>query len=267
MERKIHTCAQGDTMRKLCTTLILVIAIYVTAFAAIPDLEGRWALLEVTSNYWQVPLAGERQRTGIVVGSVEIEQDGMEFVMKDLALCKMWVNAGTDLVKVEIPQSFVSSVSMSPATGRIYKEDDGYRIDVPWFVLINGARLSDPKNDPLPTIADDPRVYDQDKDGLPGVTTRISIIGLISGEAYFVQRVRKSYRGWLESENEIHGLLSWEDEQNTLGASASIFGAQAQGRPDPIVEHSRFTLVRITKKHSCEAILELFSDELKDLIQ
>lgn len=253
-------------MKRLSTILVLVMTICVTAFAAIPDLEGRWALLEVTSDYWQVPLAGERQRTGIVVGSVEIEQNGLEFVMKELSLCKMWLNSGTELVKVEIPESFVSSVSMNTIPGRIYNEDNGYRVEVPWFVLINGARLTDPEDELLPTTADDPRVYDQDKDGHPGVTTRISIIGLISGEAYVVQRVRKSYRGWLESENKISGLLSWEDEQNTLGASASILGAQAQGRPDPEIEHSRFTLVRITQNHSCEAILKLFLDDIENLI-
>jgi hypothetical protein len=139
-------------------------------------------------------------------------------------------------------------------------------VEVPWLVLINGARLTESEGGLLPETADDPRVYDQDKDGHPEVTTRISIIGLISGEAYVVQRVRKSYKGWLENKDKIHGLHFWQDEQNTLGASTSIFEAQAQGRPDPETEHSRFTLVRITGNHSCEEILELFSHELEGLV-
>jgi hypothetical protein len=253
-------------MRKFIVLLLFVCFTCIVVAGATPDIEGHWALLEIASDYWHVPLAGERQRTGIIVGSVTIEQDGVRFVMKDLIICKMLLNTGTEIVKVEIPESFFSSITMGSIPGRIYKEGDRHLVEVPWFVLVNGARLSDPEDDLLPTTADDPRVYDQDRDDHPGVTTRISIVGLISGEAYVVQRVRKSYKGSIETDDRMHGLLFWEDEQNTLSASSSLFSLEDQGRPDPEIEHSYFTMIRINGDESCDEIVGLFAEQLEDLI-
>jgi len=253
-------------MRKFSISLLIVGLIWVAAVGATPNIKGSWALLEVTSDYWNVPLAGERQRTGVIVGSVEVTQDGTEFVMKELSICKMWLDAGTELVKVEIPEAFIASISMGTIHGSIHREGDRYLVEVPWFTQINGAKLSDPEEDLLPTSADDLRVYDQDRDDHPGVTTRISIVGLISGEAYVVQRIRKSYKGWIESNDRVHGLLFWEDEQNTLGASSSLFAMKAQGRPDPEIEHSRFALIRIKGDEPCDEILALFAEELEGMI-
>jgi len=253
-------------MRGFFVSLLFVGLTFFTVMGATPNIQGHWALLEISSDYWQVPLVGERQRIGVVIGSIEIEQEGTRFYMEDLSLCGMWLNSGAAIAKVEIPKAFVESVSVGAVPGRIYKEGDRYAIEVPWFVLVNGAELADSEGDLLPTEVDDPRVFDQDDDGHPGVTTKISIIGLISGEAYVVQRVRKSYKGTIEKDGLINGLLYWEDEQNTLDASSSMFAMKSKGRPDPELEHSHFRLVRIDGHESCDDIIKLFADDVEDLI-
>ena len=53
-------------------------------------------------------------------------------------------------------------------------------------VQVQGAHLVMPNSEALPADAADPRVFDQDQDGLPGVTVLIE--GILDGSVQVVQR-------------------------------------------------------------------------------
>jgi hypothetical protein len=251
--------------RLLVCVLGLVVALSLVGWGeeSLPDLNGHWALLQVTSDYWKVPLVGERQRTGRTVAKLMVEQEGWDIVIRDFSYCASWIDSGTAMVQVKIGEDFVKSIRTGPVHGRLRVEGEDLLMEVPWFVQVNGARLSDPEHDPLPGTPDDPRVIDQDADGQPGITTRITVLGLISGEAYVVQRVRLAYRGVFKTADRLRGRVLWEEEQITLGASSIWLAQPAQGRPDPNLDHSYFLLLRIKGDEPCEEILSLFSEELK----
>ena len=227
------------------------------------DLSGSWALLLTTSEYWSVPFMGEQRRVGQSVVRLTIEQNGFELMLNEFRYCLALVDTGTPFVRVNISPRFYSSIRVGPVQGRLEQDSETFQLVVPPFVALNGVRLSDPFSERLPQNPSDPRVVDSDGDGKPGVTTQITVLGLISGEAYVVQRSMLSLKGTVVSPDLIQGLLTWKDEQVTLAATSSFLVQSAQGRPDPVLENSYFILRRIIGNKTCEEIIALFADRLR----
>lgn len=226
----------------------------------LPDLRGSWALLQVIAEHWDVPLVGERLRRVIQVAKIHVEQDGENLTLKSEEVCLMSFDMGTALVQLSVLPEFVGKVRVGPIYGKVIPDGEKWLFLIAPFLVLNGVELSTP-TEPLPTAPDDPRVRDQDGDGKPGFTVQVRILGLISGETYVVQRIRQEYRGEIIGPDLIRGQIFWEDEQVTLGASASFFLISGKGRPAP--EEAFFLMRRIQGQETCAEILRLFSEELR----
>ena len=217
----------------------------------LPDLAGRWAVLQVTSQIGAIPLVGERVRTSSTLALLDMEQEGLLVRAQEVA-CSTTIDSGTTLVKTEIPDPFIQSLPELRWTATLEPSDAGLHFVTPWITSVNGARLEDPESDPLPTRADDPRVVDQDGDGKPGLTVRVSIMGgLIGGDVYVVQRDRSKLSGTVVSPDEVEGLVEWSSEQSVLGASDSFLLGGTAAHSDPIAEHSYFRARRVDDATSC----------------
>lgn len=227
-----------------------------------PDLSGPWALFQVISEYWEAPLLGERARRIYQIAKIQIDQTGADLVLRSEAICLMTFDMGTSIVQISVTPAFLAAVQIGPVSGRLVCEEDGIFLEIPEFIVVNGARLADPTSEPLPTSPEDPRVVDPDGDGKPGFTVRI--LGLIPGETYVVQRLRQGYKGALEGGELVRGTIAWEDEQVTLGASASFFLIAGKGRPDPDPNRSFFVMRRIRGGETCAELVELFREELAE---
>lgn len=217
----------------------------------LPDLRGRWAILQVTSQIGVIPLVGERIRTSSTLALLDIEQEGLLIRAQEVT-CSTTIDNGTTLVKTEIPDAFIRSLPGLSWTATLEPSDAGLDFVTPWITSVNGARLDDPESDSLPTRADDPRVVDQDGDGKPGLTVHVSVMGgLISGDVYVVQRDRSKLSGAVLSPDEVDGLVEWSSEQSVLGASSPLLLGGTVARPDPIAEHSYFRARRVDDATSC----------------
>jgi len=241
--------------RAIPALLLALILSWATAATSaqqpLPDLAGRWAILQVTSQIGAIPLVGERIRTSSTLALLDIEQEGLLIRAQD-ATCSTTIDNGTTLVKTEIPDAFIQSLPGLSWTTTLEPSDAGLDFVTPWITSVNGARLEDPENDPLPTRADDPRVVDQDGDGKPGLTVHVSVMGgLISGDVWVVQRDRSKLSGTIVSPDEIDGLVEWSSEQSVLGASNPFLLGGTAARPDPIAEHSYFRAHRVDDATSC----------------
>jgi len=230
------------------------------------DLSGVWAMVQITSEIVRIPIVGNRTRTTTTHLRLIIEQ-------RDDALSVLESNCGTDIddgtmmVNTTIPDAFLLSLGvteraallelvsgMDPSTGNPSPER---RIVFPWNTQVLGARLKDPENEALPMDVADPRVFDQDNDGHPGMTVRVEIMGLISGEVYVVQRNRNRLVGTVVSPGFIQGTIEWETEQVVLGASNSFLESGGQGTPDPDPERNFFLARRIDPLLDCEDIQQM----------
>ena len=244
-------------------SLTLLAAFCLTALSAsrLPNLQGRWAFVQVFTEIAVVPLAGEIRRTSTVALFTNVTQEGAELALAD-TYCFTRVDDGTPLIETAIPEAFMSSLVPLVRLGRVDVSNGGVSFETETHIEVRGARLDDPPNDELPIDADDPRVVDQDEDGKPGMTVRATILGFVKGEIYVVQRVTYRLIGRVIDDQTIVGTIEWTDEQTVLGASNPLLTAQTTGVPDPDASLHRFVMRRVDDGWTCETLGKRIDDLL-----
>ena len=230
------------------------------------DLSGVWAMVQINSEIVQIPIVGERTRTTTTRLRLIIERSDDAFSVLEIH-CTTNIDDGTMMVETTIPDAFLHSLGVTERTARLEFASDVNqptddhssipRIVFPWTTQVLGARLKDPENEALPTDVADPRVFDQDNDGHPGMTVRVEIMGLIRGEVYVVQRNRNRLVGTVVSPGFIQGTIEWETEQVVLGASSPFLESEGQGIPDPDPKRNFFLAKRIDPALDCADIQQM----------
>jgi len=154
------------------------------------------------------------------------------------------------------------------ASFKITTDAKGTMLEGTQAVEVLGAKLADPVKDPLPTNADDAALFDQDGDGKPGVTVKISVKALfinISGQVYLTQRTLTQETGHLESADLIRGNVIWSTDQKIIGSDSTVLGA-VQPSIKPLPDASVFTMHKISDTDTCATILSR-KDKLFDAVK
>ena len=208
---------------------------------------GHWAQRQVLAGITDLPVFGPTysETVGTFKWQVIPDEDGVLVLVET---CSVVLRRTEDAVTTVIPQQFIDALPISVRPANI---EDG-ALNVRYFIEPNGVRLDNPEEDTLPTDAADPRVYDQDGDGKPGLT--VIIAGIIDGEVQVVQRTRTRHQGTL-SDGAIRGIVGWRADEEILGADNDILkqGASVEPHVDP--EKSWFVARPIDAEQSCAEIL------------
>lgn len=215
------------------------------------DLSGVWAQLVVSSQLSDVPFAGRVCQQTISIQRVSIRQNGNSVTL-EAQTCALEFDSGTSLVQIRFPERFVSSLGIDVKQAQF--DPSTVSFVQPRTTYLRGVRLQDPEKDPLPTDPKDPRIFDQDEDGKPGMTIIASIMGLLSAEIYVIQRDWNILRGRLTSSTTLDGLVEWGSEQVILRATNPIFLNANPTFPDPNPNNSFFRSTRVNNETSCEQI-------------
>jgi hypothetical protein len=221
-----------------------------------PDLNGRWAIRTVASRY--VPATGLTSAFYTTTTSVLLAdqtQTGTDLSIS-AAYCDQRAADPKALAHVVIPDSYKRSLKPFVRTGSYAIGDAGAEIlSLPNFVEVEGATLVDPANDALPTDATDPLVTDQDQDGNPGITIKLS--GIVSGDLYVVQRQKSVVTGIAVTSDRIAGHYEFTSEQIVLDSNpATLKPLAAQTAiTDPLPCASTYTAVRVAAEASCADVL------------
>ncbi|MCX8104027.1 MAG: hypothetical protein N3E42_06345 [Candidatus Bipolaricaulota bacterium] len=238
-------------MRIVVFAMSLVLLVSFTAVVQPVDISGVWAQLVVSSQLSDVPFAGRVRQQTISVQRVSIKQDGSTVTL-ETQTCALEFDSGTPLVQLRFPEKFVNALGVDIKTARF---DPGTLNFVqPRTTYLRGVRLQDPVRDPLPTDPKDPRIFDQDGDGNPGMTLQITVVGVLNGEIYVIQRDWNILRGRLTSSMTLDGLVEWGSEQVIIGATNPIFLNPNPTFPDPNPNNSFFRSTRVSNETSCEQI-------------
>ena len=174
---------------------------------------GHWAQQVILAGIAEVPVLGFQETDTIGLGLVHITELNDQLNYK-LEICQTRIKRPDDIVTTQIPEAFIQSI---PTYYRAVVANND-RVMFSQMVELNGVRLSDPFDEELPTSENDPRVFDQDEDGLPGVT--VFVTGLVSGEIYLIQRTI-TMEGLLE-DGRISGLVDWSINEQILGADEPV---------------------------------------------
>ncbi len=220
--------------------------------AGAPDLRGTWAQKVVTTAISKVPIVGKVTTRTVAVQRVRIEGTAPNLRMRT-EVCDIGVNSSIDSVKTTIPRRFMKAMGVTVRPARLVAVDGGYALDVPRHVQVLGAELREPTSEYLPKKADDPRVVDQDKDGHPGVTIRVS--GLVDGSIYVVHRGSDRMRGQVLDADRVAGTVKWSQQQVVLDSTSMFLGNPPASRPDPSPKKNYFEMKRVPDGSGCGAVL------------
>ena len=158
----------------------------------------------------------------------------------------------TALAYVIIPDSYVKSLKPFVGTGTYAMGSAGADVLlVPNIVEVQGATLTNPASDPLPTDPNDPAVIDQDQDGNPGITIKLG--GIVSGDLYVVQRQKSDLTGIAVSSDRIEGQYGFTSEQNILASNPTTLKTLAAQTAitDPNLCASTFVMARVQSAWTC----------------
>ncbi|MCS7198575.1 MAG: hypothetical protein NZ930_07885 [Candidatus Bipolaricaulota bacterium] len=220
-----------------------------------PEISGPWAHLQVMSSITNAPVIGTVNLKTITILRLEVTQRGTDLSIV-FEPCAVESESSSPFFRVIFPEAFVKYMGVDTKPARLESTGGGWQLFQPRYTIVRGARLQNPDKDPLPTDPNDPRVFDQDRDGKPGVTIRVNVLGFIEGEIYIVQRDWNSLRSTIINPMIIDGLMEWGSEQVVLGASNPLLAGQAESSPDPKKENSYFRTTRIEPNTTCEQILK-----------
>jgi hypothetical protein len=248
-------------MRTATVALLMLTLTGCVTLAELPDLSGTWAMVPVFPQIAVLPIAGEVPRTSVAAQFVDVEQDGATVTMLD-RYCFTDVDDGTTLVNTEIPESFIFALVPTARTAVLRKADESVTFEQSTYVEVRGAVLDNPITDPLPVDPLDPRLIDQDGDGKPGMTVRVTVLGIIQGETYIVQRVAYRLIGRMVGSDRIEGRIEWTDEQSVLAATNPLLEADTIGFPDPDPAAHRFVMVRVDSSWTCDTLRERLTEIL-----
>lgn len=220
------------------------------------DISGVWAQLHVSSASSPFSLDGETASTTVTTWRLVMEQRGTDVLIHG-TVCSVDIITQSTVVTTVVPDALVSSLEKSFLTASVGLDERGaLRFYQPPYTEVRGARLADPVLDELPDDPEDPRVIDQDGDGKPGVTVRVT--GLVAGELYIVQRRTNELLGRVHDRETIDGLMIWNNEQSTLGSdNPTLIRYQPEYIPNPNAAMSFFRSSRIEPSVTCEQITDM----------
>ena len=209
---------------------------------------GHWAQQVVLAGIAEVPVLGFQETDTIGLGLVQITELNGQLNYK-LKICQTRIKRPDDIVTTQIPEAFIQSI---PTYYRAVVADDD-RVLFSQMAELNGVRLSDPFEEELPTSDTDPRIFDQDEDGLPGVT--VFVTGLVSGKIHLIQRTITQMEGTLEDDR-ISGLVDWSISEQILGADEPLLEMGAPITPNTDRSRSQFEMIRVSQNLDCAQLIE-----------
>jgi hypothetical protein len=107
-------------------------------------------------------------------------------------------------------------------------------------------------SDAVPTSAKDPRVFDQDGDGMPGVTMNVLWQGTTT-PVDFVQTERDSFSGTVGGNGDLVGTTADSTEQNVI--SGGLAGAPITSADDPNTADNTVRFVRVPSSITCAQLM------------
>ncbi|MFN4218291.1 MAG: hypothetical protein ACK4HB_03310 [Candidatus Bipolaricaulia bacterium] len=236
-------------------SLVAVLSALGIGSAQAPDISGAWAHLQVMSSVTNAPVLGTINLKTITTLRLEVIQKDTDLLIT-FEPCAVESESSSPFFKIIFPEAFVKYMGIDIKPARLESQGSSWQLFQPRYTIVRGVRLQDPEKDALPTDPNDPRIFDQDKDGKPGMTIRVSVLGLLEGEIYIIQRDWNSLRSTTLTPQIIDGLIEWGSEQVVLGASNPLLAGQSENTPDPKRENSYFRTTRIDPTMSCAQIVK-----------
>jgi hypothetical protein len=226
-----------------------------------PNLGGRWALVEVMPGLADLPIVGHVELTTISALFVDVTQSGSRLALSQTYVF-VDVKMSPSVVTTTVPEAFVSSLPVVVRPAELQPAIDGWTLVSKPHTEVRGAHLADPLHDSLPSSPSDPRVFDQDGDGHPGLTVHVRLAGVVSGNTYVVQRLTTALRGSVDDASTITGTVYWTGEENVIAASNPLLKMSYTYTADATSTDNVFVMRRVDGSWTAHTLRDHLSELL-----
>jgi hypothetical protein len=202
-------------------------------------------------------IAGTGSLVTTLLATAEISDDpDAEAVRLSVEMCDGRIAAPNkhlqDLV-VLIPGASLRETLLEPGVLQVGRVDGTVRWKTDELHGTAGWKWSSPSDD-LPVFEDDPRVVDQDADGLPGVSAEFT--GHANGELYLALVYRFLFSGSASADGELTGKTTSGSRETLLGSSEAILlGMEIERAPDAETADNTVRLIRQSSPLSCDELI------------
>jgi hypothetical protein len=213
---------------------------------------GHYVERVTVSTLDTIPGLGERASTNRYYGLTDVEEVDGKIISTSVS-CRSQLG-GVSGVKVVISDELTQLIP--PLVGEVsaQKVDSEVVYSRQAVYMPLGVELADPVNDELPTDPNDPRIFDQDLDGKPGVTIILSVLGM-KGEIYAIRKEVGSWRVSGTGDGTFHGPFMDASSQKVIGASLPMLNVDMTSRHDPDQSKSTIDFIRTQEKYDCERLI------------
>lgn len=216
-------------------------------FEADASLNGTWAQLQVTTAESSAPLVGTVTTTTTRVSLVRIAHAPDGTLVADGTVCAMDVETSTGMANTVVPDALVAAIPPWQWLGRVEGDTVTFFRSHEWLG-VRDVSPDTPIEDPQ-----DPRVFDADGDGHPGVT--IEVTGMAGGEMYFAQASWREPTVLNTTDGMLDGTLAWGGDRLVIDATSRALRNSRPAVPvdEPALNYFRST--RVVPTATCEDLV------------
>lgn len=228
--------------------------------AGAEDLVGRWAHFDAVSY------ADASMKTVIIsTGFSDLAVRGGK-MWNQMTFCH--ADTVTDQ-NIQVSISDAATRAIKPVATPVTVTEEGGKLHVsrPATPTPIGIKLEDPATTKLPTDPKDPRIFDADGDGNPGVTSTVKVSDALQGEIYLARREIFAYDLTQQTADRMAGTITDRSEQLIIGASNPAFAVAAQWKQIDDPARNPVIWVRVDESWDCQKLADerakLFPPNLK----
>jgi hypothetical protein len=213
------------------------------------QLAGRWAHFDV------VAYQDNAMKTLIIsTGFSDLEvRDGQ--LWNQMTFCH--ADAGSDQdIEISISDAATRAILPVATPVEVTEVDGKLRLSRPATPTPIGIEMDDPANEALPTDPSDPRIFDADGDGNPGVTSRVKVSDELQGEIYLARREIFIYDLTQQSADRLEGSITDQSEQLVLGASNPVFATTTNWKQIDDPARNPLIWLRVDADWDCDRLAQ-----------
>ena len=217
-----------------------------------PNIKGYWRIDQRTTLHSELPVLLEEVETAIdtvLIAEITQEEENLWLHYK---VCDVRMENTPAYNHTLLPDTFLAALPYRTRRAQLLSTEEGWQLTVPRQYELRGLSMENPASEPFPIDKTDLRIFDQDRDGSPGLTARL--VGFPEGEVNLIQR---SWDEWLGTVNldedgrqviEITGEIKWGDEQTIIQATNEVLLVElSRWIPNDPMLH-RLTMHRVNQR-------------------
>lgn len=217
--------------------------------STVTDLTGTWVARLVGGQVVSAPTLVPFHIQSVFYLLYDVRQDGSLVSIAGRYCDRTEVDPPGAMVPVIIPAAWAHTEKPVQRSGSFAVGAGGFPVlTLLPSIEIAGAKLASP-SDPLPTGPTDPRVFDEDGDGNPGITVVLNGTAF-SGSVFSAQRQTTSATAIVVAADRIEGKLDFASEQKVLASVPSSIAdlyKLAETTSDQIACSSTFAMVKVAE--------------------